>query len=269
MNRENTVSSPQAWQKLLCQAFQDTKITTQPNGLCKLYHVHHFIYLSLHHSGIENRSPFSLLQLIKIRLQSKGKPEEIKQLCIDTLLHMHKPAFNLLSSNYYLVTASLIISLFTLLTPITANTFKYQKGNQSILKTMTIPWMDLESDILTLPDTTDYLLAAAPLKLTKEQKQLEKLNTAAWIMNQKSTAYSLQLLSVANETNLIKFCEQYEICNNSAFYRTQTKGKKLIKLIYGSYPNHMAAKQAKEKLIATLKNVSPWARSFKQIKDEL
>ena len=269
MNLENTVKSPGAWQKLLCQAFKDTRITTSKNGTCKLYHVRHFVYQSLHYSGIENRSPFSLLQLIRISINSKGNPQHVRKLCIDSVLHMQKPSFCLLSSNYYLLLASVVLSLFTLLTPITATTFKSQPVTQSILKIKTIPWGDIESEIISLPLNSDYLVAATPFELSKEEKQLAALNASSWILDQQSSAYSLQLLSVSNKSNLIKFCNQHDICDKSAFYTTRVNGKKMVKLIYGSYPNHQAAKLAKVKLSATLKDVSPWARSFKQIKNEL
>ena len=156
-----------------------------------------------------------------------------------------------------------------LLTPIAANTFMPQKPSLSILKVAYLPWQDIESDIISLPLTSDYLTAATFHKPVEEDKQPGSLNASAWILEQKDSSYGLQLLSVSNKANLVKFCEKHDICEQSAFYSTQVNGKTLVRLIYGSYSNHKAAKLAKSKLSVALKSVSPWARSFKTIKNEL
>lgn len=262
-------SSPTTWQKLLCQSFKDTKIKTSQTGGCSLFNIRHYIYLSLQNSGIENRSPFSLWQLIKIRIDSKGNPQQVQDLCINLVLNMQKPSFSLPSSNSYFVLLTIILSLVTLLTPITATTFKFQKYSHSILKITTIPWQDVESETISLPLTSDYLTAAIVYEATAEDKQLATINGASWILDQRDSAYSLQVLSVSNKNNLMQFCKKHDICSESAFYTTLVKGKKLVRLIYGSYPSHKSAKLAKSELSANLKGISPWARSFKQIKNEL
>lgn len=269
MTQESLHEHPLAWKKLLCQAFRDTTVPTSPVGRCNLLQIRQFVNQSLQHAGILNRSPFSIRQLIKIRIKSTGNPQQVKKKCIEAVLYMQKPSFCLLSSSFYIFLASVILSLITLLTPITATTFKSQHNRPSLLKITTIPWQDIEQDVMTLPESSDYVLAANPYRLTKQQQQLDKMNAAAWILEQNNSAYSLQLLSVADPSNVLEFCHQYGICDKTALYSTSKNGNKLTKLIYGSFANHQAAKIAKAKLSTRLKGVSPWARSFQQIKNEL
>ena len=269
MNQKSTVNPPKAWQKLLCQAFRDTPIETRQKWGCKLITIRHFVYQSLQNSGIENRSPFSFLELIKISRKSKGKPQQIRKLCINSVLNMDTPSFCLLSSSSYFAILTLTLTLVTLLTPITATTFKAQQTSNSILKIHTLPWNDIEDGIISLPFSSDYLLAASADKTTKDEKQQGTMNGASWILDQQDTAYGLQVLSISNKSNLLQFCKKYDICDDSAFYTTQVSGKTLMRLIYGTFPNHKLAKLAKSRLPADLKKLSPWARSFKQIKNEL
>ena len=269
MNTENTIESAKTWQKLLCQAFQNTTIETGKSGISSLLQIRRFIYLSLQVTGIENRSPFSVWQLLKIRIDSNGEPQQVREHCINAVLNMSKPSFCLLSSNSYFVYLTIILSLVTLITPITANTLNSQKTSLSVLTVTSLPWQDLEDDIISLPITSDYLTAPSTYYGNEQHKKLNKLNATSWILDQKDSSYGLQLLSVSKKSNLIKFCKKHNICEQSAFYSTQVKGKKLIRLIYGSYPNHKAAKQAKANLSARLQGNSAWARSYKNIKSEL
>lgn len=268
MHQANTFESAKTWQKLLCQAFQLTTIETGKSGSSSLLNIRQFIYHSLKISGIENRSPFSIWQLIQIRLKSSGKPKLVRELCINAVLNMSKPTFCLLSSSSY-VFLTFTLSLVTLITPITANTFKSLHTSQSILTIPSFPWQDIESRIISLPLTNDYLTAPTIYLFSEQDKKLNKLNASSWILDQKNSSYGLQLLSVSNKSNLVKFCKKHKICDKSAFYSTLVNGKRLVRLIYGSYPNHKAAKLAKANLSDSLKAVSPWARSFEKIKSEL
>ena len=268
-SNKNTLKPPEAWQKLLCQSFKDTVIEPQKTGSCSLLTIRQYVYQSLQNSGIENRSPFSFLDLIRIREQSKGNPQLVRSLCITSVVNMNSPSFCLLSSNTYFAILIIALSLFTLLQPITATTFKPQQISDSILKINIQPWPDIEKDIVSLPFSSDYLEAASIIKITAEEKQLHAINGAAWILSQQNSAYGLQVLSISNKDNLLQFCKKHNICSESAFYSTQVNGKSLMRLIYGSYPNHDSAKLAKSKLPAALQKLSPWARSFKQIKSEL
>ena len=269
MNTENTFESAKTWQKLLCQAFESTTIKTGKTGISSLLDIRRFIYQSLQVSGIENRSPFSVWQLLKIRIDSNGKPQQVRDYCINAVLNMSKPSFCLLSSNAYFISLTIVLSLVTLITPITANTVDSAENSLSVLKVVSLPWQDIEDEIISLPIASDYLIAASAYQASEQDKKLDTLNATAWILDQKDSSYGLQLLSVSNKSNLITFCEKHNICAESAFYSTQVNDKKLVRLIYGSYPDHKAAKLAKTQLSARLKGLSPWARSFKNIKNEL
>lgn len=254
---------------MLCKAFQDTQITTNRKGICNLLNTHQFIYRSLQNAGIQNRSPFSIRQLIEIWYSSKGNPEQLRTCCIDSVNNMQKPAFGFSSTAVFSVFAAISLSLLILLTPKTATTSKSTLKTNSILEVKTLPWHDIEIESPSLPLTSDYLIAAYQPEIAPEEKQLESIAATPWIMKQPDSSYALQLLSVSKTSNLINFCKKHNICEQSALYTTEVNGKQLVRLIYGSYTNHKAAKIAKNNLPDSLKGIKSWARSFRQIKTEL
>ena len=287
-------TTPKAWQKLLCEAFDHSEIRTNRKGITNLLNIRRFVYSALHDAGIENRSPFSFWQLVKIRYKSQGLPQQVRAQCRNTVLNMHKPSFCLLSSSTEFLLVAAPLCMLILLTPTTATLLKPQSTKPSVFQEAASPWEDQKIAEMSLPSGRDQ---PAPLTITPESDSLpsvlipaldaslpdlipapdtkdptimpEGLQGADWIRNQTDSAYALQLLSVTDESNLLTFCKRHNICQQSAFYRTQVKGKTMVRLIYGSFPNHQSAKLAKAELPDSLKNARPWARPFKQIKNEL
>jgi len=258
------------WQKLVIQAFDETPIATDRKSRCSVFNVQRFIYQALQNAGIENRSPFSLRQLFQIHYRAKGSPQSVRQLCIQTIREMKKPATGFNSSLTVAEYFGILFTVFMLLTPQTATTYLVPVNGSSILKTLIPPQEDIDRIEVKLPTTTDYLALAGPVKITPPvMRHPSGMVDKNWILQQQDSAYSLQILSASNSKSLERFCLKHDICSHSAFYHTELNGKPLTRLLYGVYPNHMAAKQAKNQLPEALRKLSPWARQFKQIKHEL
>jgi len=259
-----------SWKKLVIQAFKETPIATNRRSCCNVFNIQQFVYRALENAGIENRSPFTLGQLVRIRYQSKGEPQSVRDLCIQTLQQMQKPAMGFNSSYGFSELVAVLMTLLLLVAPQTATTFRAPLNGESILKILVAPIEEIDAIEINLPSTTDYLAIAGPVKITPpEMLHPSGLADKKWILQQKDSAYSLQILSASNNHSLESFCKKHHICDQSAYYQAEVKGKPIIRLLYGVYPNHQAAKMAKKHLPKSLNKISPWARQFKQIKKEL
>ena len=267
------------WQQLLGQAFRQTTPASFPQGIVGLWHLHRYVYRVLQNAGIENRSPFSLMQLYSIHKLAQGNPQHVRQLCIDTVESMPRPPGRF-HATVYLPFALLLLVMAFVIVPKTATTFPASVKQQSVMRDVsarqpTMPERDNDSLELVLPSVSDYLTAASLYVEVEKQPEIEPTVTeqgpygAAWIQQQADRSYSLQMFSASNIENLLKFCQQHQICDNSAWYQSEVNGKQLYRLLYGVYSNHQAAKVAKAQLPQQLQKISPWARQFKQIKTEL
>jgi len=256
----------QSWQKLIIQAFDEIKAPADRCGLLCLYS---YIYQALNHAGIANRSPFNCWQILRIHLQAKGNGTVMRTLCQQALLQMDKPKPGFYSNSLlseYLAVSLLLIALI----PQTATTFRSPLNSVSILQLKPQPMEDLDSFNMSLPYHSDYQFAANQfLDQPVIYERDHGLFGRDWIRHQQDRHYSLQLISTSNPDNLIAFCEKHNICSDSAYYASRVKGKHVYRLVYGCFDSHQAALLAKAKLSASLQQLKPWARQFKQIKSEL
>ncbi len=260
----------ETWQQLLSQAFRQTPLANYPANILGIWWIRRYIYRVLQNAGIENRSPFTLLQLFSIHKLSQGDPQQVRELCINTVETMHKPASGFQAAIYLPFVLVLLLLAFIML-PKSATTFPSADAADSILRQPSIPPNDIDTLEIVLPTTTDYLTAAS-LYVQQDVPGIDQEKGpfgSAWIREQEDSAYSLQIFSASNIDNLLKFCRQHQICEASSWYLSEVNGKKLYRLLYGVYHNHQAAKIAKSQLPRTLQHVSPWARKFKTIKSEL
>ncbi len=258
------------WKKLVIQAFTETPLSTDRRSRCSVFHIQQFIYQSLQNAGIENRSPFTLWQVIQIYYQSKGSATRVRELCIDTLVNMQKPATGFNASLTLTDYVGLIFSLFLFLAPQTATTFRAPDNGNSILKILVPPLAEIDLQEVHLPSSSDYLALAGAVKISPPINRSDSgLAGSDWILQQQDANYTLQLVSASQAQNLERFCQKHDICDQAATYRTSLNGKPLYRLLFGVYSNHKSAKLAKSQLPEALKKVSPWPRQFKKIKQEL
>jgi hypothetical protein len=261
-----------AWKKLLQQAFASTAIPTDRHGRCGILHTYQYIYLALRQAGIENRSPFSLAQVIAIRLLSRRDPDSVRLMCMQNLRTMKQPSLGYSYTGRILALMILAFGTTMIISPRTANTFRVPTGEQTVLQYRIQPLEELDAIEINLPTTSDYQFGSgtwSPLTHLVPQRSDSSLADAAWILSQPANAYSLQLLSAATPASLQQFCRRHRICHNSAYYRSEVNGKTLYRLLYGSYASSAAADSAKASLPVEVQQMTPWIRQFRRVRDEI
>ncbi len=84
-------------------------------------------------------------------------------------------------------------------------------------------------------------------------------------MAQDPQQYTVQLIGSSSEAAVIRFIRKHGIEKESAYYSTMRNGQPWFTVVYGSYPSREVAHQAVQRLPPSLRNASPWLRSFRDI----
>lgn len=110
-------------------------------------------------------------------------------------------------------------------------------------------------------------LIKAP-KLTKDAKVIDKLGdfqTEAWINNQNSKGWTIQLLAFTQESKVQEFIEAHDLQNKAAYFTEKKDNVLLYKLIYGSFDGKNEATLARKTLSTQLQEYGPWLRQIASI----
>jgi len=91
----------------------------------------------------------------------------------------------------------------------------------------------------------------------------------SWILAQKPSHYTIQILGVRNEKSVLKFVEKHRLWNQAAYFKTDYKGKNWFALLYGIYSTRKEALSAKEKLPEEIRKSSPWIREISSVHDAI
>lgn len=91
------------------------------------------------------------------------------------------------------------------------------------------------------------------------------VNGRNWIMAQDPQQYTVQLIGSSSEAAVIRFIRKHGIEQEAAYYSTTRNGQPWFTVVYGSFPSREAAHQAAQRLPPSLRNASPWLRSFRDI----
>ncbi len=263
------MDAQQSWQKLIIQALTDSNVNANTSNKCSPVCIYEYLHRALNLAGINNRPPFGWYRIFSIWWQARGDAEQIKRRCIQTVQQMQKPDSGF-KPNPQLVELLSLTLLSVVLVPQIANTYIKAPSQQSILHIKPRPMEDIDSVDVTLPSTTDYRYAAnqflgKPVLFDRDQGLLG----TQWIRSQKDDAYSLQVVSTSTRQAVFDFCKEHNICQKSAYYRSQIKGKTYFRLLYGSFKNRETALQARTRLPDKLQQLKPWPRKFSQIKSEV
>ena len=84
----------------------------------------------------------------------------------------------------------------------------------------------------------------------------------AWLLSQPADSYTLQIGSVTNERDIIKFIRENHLEQQAAYIKVEIKGVTRYNAVLGSYSDYSAANAAIKSLPAQLRNVKPWVRNF-------
>lgn len=103
---------------------------------------------------------------------------------------------------------------------------------------------------------------------------LKQLNTmgvhdTSWLLKQKDTEWTLQLLGAREPETLLTFSRQHALSQKAAWYKTWLKGKPYYVLVYGNYSSRDQARGSIAKLPEKLRFIKPWAKSIKSVQQSI
>ena len=90
-----------------------------------------------------------------------------------------------------------------------------------------------------------------------------------WVIKQHPKTYTLQLGSVVNEEDIIKFIDENKLNEDSAYIEVEINGVTRYTAIYGVFNTYEQAKNAIKKLPGNLQQGKPWVRNFGVLQDLL
>jgi len=121
---------------------------------------------------------------------------------------------------------------------------------QTIPTTGTLP-APLAAPTVTPPTLT----STAPIASTLPHRE-------AWLLQQPANHYTLQLLGTRSEQALRTVIHRYHLAAHAAYFLSKRSGAPWFTLLYGNYPNAVAARKAVANLPEKLRSPRPWVRRF-------
>ncbi len=86
-----------------------------------------------------------------------------------------------------------------------------------------------------------------------------------WLKDQNPRHYTIQLFANWTEASILKFIDDHEISEKSAYFRVSREGRPWYSLVYGVYPTVKKAQQALAAFSPELRVMGPWVRRFREI----
>jgi len=108
-----------------------------------------------------------------------------------------------------------------------------------------------------------------PIHPALEQLNRMGLHDSNWLLKQKNTAWTLQLLGAREPETLLTFSRQYSLTHNAAWYKTWLKGKPYYVLVYGNYANRDQARNSIATLPKNLRSIKPWVKSMSSVQQTI
>ncbi len=97
----------------------------------------------------------------------------------------------------------------------------------------------------------------------------DHFRTEAWLQEQPSGNYTIQLMAAGSEATVKQYIERYEIKHETAYARTLRNGLPWYFVIYRSFTSYQAAHSALALLPPALAEAKPWVRSFDEVQSSL
>jgi DamX protein len=101
----------------------------------------------------------------------------------------------------------------------------------------------------------------------KEGADKQTVNREDWLLSQRSSDFTIQIMGVRNENSIIEFIDRKLALapTDIAYYKTSYKGKDWYPLLLGVYPTKKEANSAMKLLPPDLQKASPWIRKMSSI----
>ncbi|MFC1602985.1 SPOR domain-containing protein [Pseudomonadota bacterium] len=114
------------------------------------------------------------------------------------------------------------------------------------------------------PTPTPKPKPVAPPKIAKKVLKRE-----AWLLSQKPTSYTLQIVGLKDEASLHEYIERHKLTGELAYFKTSRNGQPWYPLLYGNYPGRSVAMTAQVKLSAKLRQKDIWIRNMVSVHTEI
>lgn len=130
---------------------------------------------------------------------------------------------------------------------------------------------------VSIKPTSQPLVPIVPPALPLQQEVAQEVTSTSnnsskglysnqWIRAQRSTNYTLQLMSGNAEADLQEFLRRWELSGEIAITHTQRRGKNWYSLLYGVYSNYNEAQDAAKKLPPHMGK--PWIRTLGSVQKD-
>jgi len=126
-----------------------------------------------------------------------------------------------------------------------------------------------ETTTKNISSSDSVIKKTKPINPALEQLNAMGLHDADWLLKQKNTDWTLQLLGAREPETLLIFSRQHSLADNVAWYKTWLKGKPYYVLVYGNYANRDMAREAIAALPTKLRSIKPWAKSIKSVQQSI
>ncbi len=99
----------------------------------------------------------------------------------------------------------------------------------------------------------------------KPRPPAARIHHERWIMAQRPSDYTLQIIGAGNEPALHGFVRRQEFKGDLAIFRTRREGKPWYTLIMGRFPDRARADAAAGRLLEHFPEIKPWVRPMADI----
>lgn len=129
--------------------------------------------------------------------------------------------------------------------------------------------VDENKEVQALPPAPEPK-EAAPQVISDPDIKQAGLERDAWILTQRPTDFTLQLIGVSMLEPLQRFIRQHDLQGEVFYIKTTRKGRPWYVLLSGVYPSREKAKAAiPHDVPQTLQKKGVWARSFESLQQEI
>jgi len=241
--------------------------------------VRDYLQFYIKNSNYRNTHPFTSEIIKKIYKESEGIPGEINHYAGRILHQFGEQRFAQTSLSYsklrwglpIVIVLILIAGLIYLKYPILFQkqpiisepivTANVKTTNDNLLEHAVEP---IEPVIIpTITTTAEAIPNIPPVNTTKPS-----IKNEAWLKQQNSKHYTLQVLGAYDKMTLSQFIEQHNL-NEVAVYKTSFQGRNWYVLLYGSYSSYNQAATVLAQLPESLLQTKPWIRTFGSIQKRL
>ncbi len=92
-----------------------------------------------------------------------------------------------------------------------------------------------------------------------------RIHHERWIMAQRASDYTLQIIGAGNEPALRGFVRRQEFKGDLAIFQTRREGKPWYTLIMGRFPDRDRAEAAAKQLLDHFPEIKPWVRPMADV----